>query len=229
MAAEGPSCSLSLLNVSLHLISFFASSETLLARHFVRHYRGVGVPLRNMLLLIHRRANDSLAYHSTLEALREEGLDEGSVSHPLVDAARDFEKVKVRNINARIMRLPEDAYVIYADVDEFFSFPCDMVRRLAKHDIFCATMSDRMAANGKVMPLRRHPDIAAQFPHRCYVRQHVRRKGTPMNTVKVALMRVRRRSDKLLRLFTGTPLSANTQQTRMQMCGAVAGDLPGTS
>ena len=205
MASEAPSCSLSFLNASLHLISFFSSSETLLAQHFVRHYhRRVGVPLRHMRLLIHRRANDSTSYRSTLDALREEGLDEGSVSHPMVDAAKNFEKLKVRAINSQLMLLPKDAFAIYADVDEFFSFPCDMARRLVKHDIFCATMSDRIAANGKIMPLLQHPEIATQFPHRCYVRQHARKKGSPMNTVKVTLLRVTRRSDRLRRVFIST-------------------------
>ena len=54
--------------------------------------------------------------------------------------------------------------------------------------MFCGNMRERVAANGRVLPLRATPSIAEQFPHYCQLRRMLGRPTEPMTrTHKVVL------------------------------------------
>ena len=100
----------------------------------------------------------------------------------------------------------------YADVDEFYSYPCDLPEHTTRADIFCGQMTDRIAANGSIVPLLPRVAISEQFPASCNVRRHLR-SGEGVNTEKVVLMRTRRRKDGKLRRLV-TPHKTNWQYGR---------------
>ena len=51
--------------------------------------------------------------------------------------------------------LPRDRWLVFANIDEFFYFPCDMQRRIAERKTtFCADMEDRVAQSRRAVELR---------------------------------------------------------------------------
>ena len=51
--------------------------------------------------------------------------------------------------------LPRDRWLVFANIDEFFYFPCDMQRRIAaQKTTFCADMEDRVAQSRRAVELR---------------------------------------------------------------------------
>lgn len=180
--------SLSFLRDVLYLVTYFSGHETLLAKHFVRHYtRVIGVKLQHMHFFIDR-GQGLESTESTLQMLRAEGIPTANAE--VVPDANFTDKLKLATVNRHISQLPKDAYAIHPDIDEFFSYPCDMERRVRLPDapshIWCTLMADRMAANGKVLPIQPEPDLASQFPLPCYMRAHLR--GS-ISFFKVALFR----------------------------------------
>ena len=183
--ASSSSCetgSLAFLSRQLYLVSFLYGNETLMLSHFVQYYtRVVGVLPSHMRFLL----DSAGAMEQTKRAvalLVAAGINESSVqvlTGPLSPTGANYsESLKMRSINVFIRSLPKNAYVINSDVDELFSYPCDMERRVTKPDspsqIWCGLMVDRMASDGKVRALLAEPDISLQFPLPCYMRSHLR-------------------------------------------------------
>ena len=116
---------------------------------------------------------------------------------------RYTDRKKIEAVNNFISRLPDDAWVVFADSDEFFSYPSNMHMLVQKYDHFVAEMVDRLSANGTIAPLLEAPDISVQFPIECGLRQHLSsdaRKGS-FYTRKVTLFRVQARSSRLRRHY----------------------------
>ena len=89
--------------------------------------------------------------------------------------------------------------MILADIDEFFSYPCDMEARLREHDIWCSMMVDMLAPSGRVESIQPDISLAEQFPVPCYLRSHLRES---VRCNKIALMAIRmQKHDRRLRIF----------------------------
>lgn len=64
--------------------------------------------------------------------------------------------------------LPEDAWVLYPDSDEFFEFDCDVKSRIkAGEDIFWGRMIDHYSADFSFPDLKATPSIQEQYPVPC--------------------------------------------------------------
>jgi len=88
--------------------------------------------------------------------------------------------------NEFIKALPRDRWLVFANIDEFFYFPCDMQRRIAERKTtFCADMEDRVAQSRRAVELREAPPIDEQFPVRCRIRQSLRPRGQRPTTQHV--------------------------------------------
>ena len=163
------SCPLTPISHLLELASFMGSDQSLLAMHFVRHYhRHVGVPLMRMRFWVHGSPNATGVTQEAVATLVAEGVDARNIT---VETGRWSDKMMLQAINLHISTLPKSHYLIYANIDEFYYYPCDLQLRIAAgQQLFCLCMQDRMAANGKVTAIAKAPAIELQYPHACYVR-----------------------------------------------------------
>jgi len=146
----------------IHLWSMIAASSSSMIEHFVNHYKGVGVPLDNMNFLVHHSSEQEKQIVASI--LEENGVDADKISftdHYHSDIKRDA-------VNDYIQSLPNDAWLVYPDLDELFHFPCvsggpDTFRS------FCGTMIDRFATTkpGVAVPpiaALSERSIAQQYP-----------------------------------------------------------------
>ena len=216
---ERTGCTLHFMRERLYLYSWFAATEHVLLSHWLRHYIvGLGVLPNHTSILLH--AGDgwlaaSASANGANSAIRQRTAEhvESSravlvhfgVSSTRVDHERYMDSRRYADIRAHLMTLPIDAWAIYADSDEFFSFPCRMPKILPFSEYYCGFMMDRLAADGTFPPLRAHPDISVQYSQHCALRQQynklpaAKRQGFMFTTHKTALFRVRRSSDGALR------------------------------
>eukprot|EP00966_Prymnesium_polylepis_P267590 6181794-Prymnesium_polylepis.1 len=145
-------CSLRFLNDLLYAVTYVSPSDALLFEHWLRHYRDtVGVRLDKFAIFVDASRNESVA-----DAFARTAIHVPSTQITLVRQAFS-NQLLMRTINGFVSSLPLSAYVIWADADEFFTYPCNMAEQLAQHDIFCADMQDRLARNGTLVPLAAHP------------------------------------------------------------------------
>lgn len=216
--AGSPSCPLTSLARVLHLACFMAADQHLMARHFVRHYHGnVGVPLGRMRFWI--QSNRTFGAKDAASYLEEEGLQPENL---VIETSVWSDRLMLQLLNAYIQTIPKRHYLIYANVDEFYSFPCDMPQRIAAgQQLFCMCMQDRLASSGRVTTLLNAPGIDQQYPLACYVRQNLRPPTfRQMSTAKIALMLVSSSPERGRRQFK-SPHRLSWQFGKMGRCHVV--------
>ena len=201
---DGPSCSLDFLSDRLYLLTFLSALESSLAGHFVRHYVSrIGVRPQHIRAFVHEGDAAEAVTQLTVRRFTDAGVPSAFVRRltgVFVEAKR-FEA-----INGEIQSLPNGSWVIHADVDEFFRYPCALRQQIGRpfgtakrehaHEVFCAEMSDALALDGLVGelpdPAATDTDLDALYPHACYLRQHFWRNYTfrspPLS--KVVLMKI---------------------------------------
>ena len=198
VAGNAPTCPLLFLRESLYLISFLSVTEKMLTPHFLRHYTSrVGIKAEHIRLLLHLPCRSchnrtatflkGLAEYPIHIHSRHDQPDAGGRLDALVGKPQRAARLRVRLvnvtyserlrldlINAEIARLPRDAWVIVADVDEFFQFPCslELMMRTRRDELYCAEMQDRLAMSGQITPIAAYPSLEEQYPLACYLRQH---------------------------------------------------------
>ena len=176
----------------LYLWTLVSSDHShVLLHHFLRHYSSLGVRLSTHAhVVIHRRDNSTESDRGVrrVRAVLDDFGGVGNVSEFVEPSVRELEGGKLDRVNAVLSSLPPQAWLIYADTDEFFSYPCDLVPRLMKTGAACAHMSDRVDADVVGMPpIRRTPSIEEQFPT-CTKTRGLVLKAT---TLKLTLLRAR--------------------------------------
>ena len=205
--AQAAGCTLHFLNETVHLIGFVFAGDLALSRHFLSHYEHLGIARSRMRIV----ADADASSMSQEPRLKREAAHLARIyaGCNLTFLTRPFkDQLKIAAINGHMRFLPFGSWVLVADADEFFSFPCDLPRRLAVHDNWCALMVDRLSSSGFVQPVRRTvegspaSDLASQFPLSCHVRSHVR---PSIRVTKTAITQVReicsRRSGCIRRVF----------------------------
>ena len=189
-------CTLRFLSPELHAYSFIPGDDALMLRHWLNHYvRGLRVPAAHFHFGRLECVGEERcrAWAACREELLAFGVD---VSHQVSIAPSGemySDALRLRMVNAWLQTLPEVAWAIFADHDEFFSFSChvESLIRQQHHSRFCASMTDRLAASGAIEPLRATPDISVQYPKACQLRQLLSKEGHgSFYTSKVALFRV---------------------------------------
>lgn len=191
---SAPTCALRFLSDRLYLITFVSGLEHVLAGHFVRHYTSsIGVRPPNVRAFVHQGNVSGAETQLTARRFTAAGVPSACVRllTGVFTEARRFAA-----INGEIAALPEGAWVIHADIDEFFVYPCGIEQQISRsqgHEVFCAEMRDALASNGMVgeLPPLSH-DLKSAYPHSCYVRQHFWRNNARTSTPplsKVVLMK----------------------------------------
>ena len=175
------------LGGNLHLVTFADAdlSQSILP-HFVKHYVDtVGIRKENMHIFLQSTNRTSLALAKAV--LTESGLpDPQLISVPWSDA------LMLNKTNGFISSLPEKDWVVVPNADEFFQYPCDLVKRVRNKKLsFCANMLDRLSHSQMPETIKPLPsDIFDQFRQTCQIRQTLRqKKQRPITTSKQTLFR----------------------------------------
>ena len=191
-ASGTSSCSLHFMRDRVFLLSFLHGAQHVLASHWVRHYtRNVGLRAENIRAFVHSSA-DSADTQRTIDHLTAAGVPSAALQ--LLNRSFPY-RMRLATINKAMHALPKGAWVINADVDEFFDYPCSVRARIDDgNEVFCGEMRDRLSPKGMaVLQVAGGgaPSIEAQFPGSCYVRQHWRGRDTHSRAAvsKVVLMR----------------------------------------
>ncbi len=137
----------------LHLVTCAGVVHDLaLLDHFIRHYRGLGVPTCNMHVILNADDAAEPALEQATDILEAHGIEPVEVwiatytSDSMWQRRRDVQRVCV----------PQDHWLISADVDEFHEYPCDLTRFLAiceDRGVNCVdgVFIDRMAPDGALV------------------------------------------------------------------------------
>lgn len=200
-ASSSAGCGLHFLGESIHLVTYAYAAEVALAPHFLRHYVRLGVPVRNMRVFIDAGNGSSTVSRSSPSLITGEGLRRALLEREWLPAMlRTFaganvtvvrgsysERLKLSVINGHVVSLALGSFLINADIDEHFSYPCDMPARLAEFDVWRAYMVDQLSPSGAVEPVRAEGELQAQFPLMCFLRSHLR---VSIHCTKVAIVAV---------------------------------------
>ena len=136
-----------------------------LLSHFLQHYAALGVDLaRRATFVLHVPPGGGFdaSANATRALMAARGVD---VTRSVTEVVKYTTIYKKLLANAHLASLPADALLVYPDVDEFFEYPCDVLRTLAtgSHHATCATMVDRLGSEAVLSPLRPSPAIEQQF------------------------------------------------------------------
>ena len=191
-ATRGSCATLHEIRGRVHLWSMWSIAQWRLLPHWLDHYARLGVvPAQTRILLdTHDGALGETSVEDALLRMRRvletAGVNVTSVNSTALDG---FNRVKMRSLNAFMAELPIDAYIVYADADELFSYPCGFLGRLGKsRPALCSKMMDRLPA-GRVLPSvsgNAAEDIYALFPRCARMRKH----AMGAFTVKITLLPV---------------------------------------
>ena len=131
-----------------------------LAVHFLRHYAQMGV---TQILLSVRSSDcyDSLLPHANRYPAK--------VVHTPAEFFADSDKATVQETLLNRAGVRDDDYVMRPDLDEFADFPSplnEIIGRMNATNCWAirAWMVDRVAADGRLPPVRLEPSICEQFP-----------------------------------------------------------------
>ena len=169
-----PGCvpALRFLAPQLWLYSFILSDDSLMLRHFLSHYQGLGVWANQSRFGIRvRRRGRAEELQATLAVLREYRIPDSN--YRLLHTAPSDE-VKLAMVNQHLERLPKGAYSVYADVDELFDYPCELEGAVRRgKDCISGAMVDQLSAGGNITEMTAEPDLAIQYPLQCRIREAV--------------------------------------------------------
>ena len=121
--------------------------------HFIAHYETNGIPKENMFFQIHAIGD---AFEDRVKEvyaiLKQHGIlnvqNQSSIENRLFHS-----NVKREQVNHYIRQLPQDAWMVYADLDELFVFSCKLPQygkidekpNANNHPVMCGRMTDRLA------------------------------------------------------------------------------------
>jgi len=161
------------------------SSNEELATHWFRHYAALGIRMSTHAhIVVHATCAKETAHaHAFLRGQ--------NVSHMTFVAAFSS-AIKTKMLNEFISHeLPRDAWLVYADADEFFRFPTDALKLARQSYALCSSMVDRLAAGFTVPRVRAYDarlPLALQFSLCARLRQRIAPSGGWM---KITLLRAR--------------------------------------
>lgn len=186
-----PLCGLLPLAPVLHLWSLMTVRSHAMIGHFLLHYARLGIRLStNAHVVLHEDYADGDIVLAAKQACEAHGVLDVQVQPSLNTTY--LEGQKLWRLNAFIRSLPKQSWLVFADVDEFFSFPCDIMLRLKRRQTqthaACAFMHDRVAADYALHDVRETPSIEEQFPVCTRLRKN---NNGPIvaNTLKLVLVR----------------------------------------
>jgi len=175
--------------LNLHLFCMFTAASAELLHHFVPHYIKLGVKLESMNFVVNTHGINASIARSTKALLRSINVWRFTLE------PAEFTSNRKRDIvNTWLTGLPTDAWVIYADIDEFFYYPksIDVLIDLG-HDDFTGYMVDQVDDTFTFPELMHSSSISEQYPMSCFgLRQRISHTWG-VETLKHVLFRVRGR------------------------------------
>ena len=177
----------------LHLWTLTTARSHAMLAHFLQHYASLGVRLAsNAHVVVHEDFASAATLHAARRELSAAGVQDVSWQ-PSVNSSA-LEGLKLERLNDFVRTsLTNASLLIFADVDEFFNFPCDVLARLAtsRRQAACSFMQDRLHADRRSLP-RVQPGVpmARQFPL-CARLRGLMRSPIPGNPMKISLLRGR--------------------------------------
>ena len=173
-------CSLRFLQQKLYAYSFLPGDDAILLQHWLMHYiDGIGVLPSNL----HFGAIQ--VDEACRSALKRAGINvrtqltTGNLGHGVYT-----DSMRLAAVNNWLLTLPKDAWVVFADADEFFMYPCDMAKRMgigeassvfrhSQPDHYCAEMVSKHKAHACVCCSARVALNYHELPRRSMPRLHV--------------------------------------------------------
>ena len=137
--------------------------------HALRYYRHLGLDLKNQGQVWVHNASGPVALEKTLVYLRRYEI-QYKVSNEWSS------QTKREAANQFLLSLPNDAWLVYPDLDEFFAFPCEVLNIMDQGGLLSGQMVDRVAYDWHLNSLRPLPRAAKmnnrssidyQFPRSC--------------------------------------------------------------
>lgn len=176
-------CSLSGHEQAIHLFSMPSvggPAAFSLLHHFFHHYRhNVGVMAQHMTFVLDLASNSSSALMQAEKWSRWlQGRGVLTVEVETGGYARSGDAFKREAVNRVLAKLPVESWLINADADEFFRYPCAARDKLVP---ICGTMVDRLPADitagaslPRLLPLSSSQlQLQEQFPLCSYLRRYV--------------------------------------------------------
>ena len=122
-----------------------AQSHALL-RHWLGHYMEQGVRLATHASVHLEPSQSDRELELALEALAAHQVRNVTVLERGMNSSGLAARLR-NGVNTFLGLLPEDAWLIWADVDEFFTWPCNVAQMLKQTRLSaaCGRMSDRLA------------------------------------------------------------------------------------
>ena len=134
-----------------------------LVRHFVLHYRDLGVS--DFRLVLHAREEGSVKLQEAIELLGELGLRPAAIW-----ITKDWDTGSNAGYHRRVVEdLPSDAWIVSTDIDEFHCYPAalpEFTRGLTQDgiEVVRGRLIDRVTREFRISPLRDDMSLMTQFP-----------------------------------------------------------------
>mmetsp|Transcript_9242 Transcript_9242/g.29327 ORF Transcript_9242/g.29327 Transcript_9242/m.29327 type:complete len:296 (-) Transcript_9242:87-974(-) len=154
-----------------YFFAFAAGSEDVLLEHFVSHYSALGINFAtNSRLVLHLTGAAEVAAReqASVAYLRRKSI-------PFRSSPRYTSKIKALLANGYLRTLPDEALLMYPDLDEFFALPCrvgDLLARSERKFLLTAKFRERLPRHWacdpfpRLQPASERP-IHAQYPVAC--------------------------------------------------------------
>ncbi|MEM7709290.1 MAG: glycosyltransferase family 2 protein [Pseudomonadota bacterium] len=164
-----------------------------LLRHWVAHYRGLGIAPDRIRVLLNATDPNDPGLAAARDILRAEGID--GVEDWIATYTSDAMWTARRDLQRR--HAGPDDWVLSADVDELHAYPAPLRDFLAECDrrginAVQGPFVDRLAPGGRLAPVEATPGILEQFPVAAEVAWSIAGKGEAhgrSGTIKLMAMR----------------------------------------
>ena len=183
-------CTLHHIANKVYLFSMFSPTAHVLLPHFLQHYANLGVALKNNTRLVMDIIPDSQSNHIELclQSIVSHGVPVSNVilAHNPDNSYWSMEKTA--HINAYVKTLHRTAWLIYADIDEFFEYPCRIFGELGRTLAVLAHMADRVGDSLMNIPhIKSRPSLLTQFPRCVSIRAGIRKEMQDRKVILVSL------------------------------------------
>ena len=149
---------LQFLAPQLFLFSFILSDDSSMLSHFLRHYQRLGVwPGHTRVAIRARRSANIATTNATLAVLKQAGVPRSNVR---IIRSPPSDTLKIQLMNDHLGSLPPTAWSIYADVDELFDYPCEVLKPKIEWIPLRLTQTDSLSLS---LSRRRSPSRSCQL------------------------------------------------------------------
>ena len=202
------------------LFSVLSTGSHALLPHWLSHYSALGVDLAKAHVVLDNHSAYSAERAASIlrsNGVRVAWLRGESHRDPRASNRTAFRAVRLQLLNTYLRSLPHTTWVLPADVDEFYRFPCDALQQLVtrKREALCGKMLDRVASDLQLRAVTPTPAITQQFPlcvpYRAQRFSKARGSTKRAKTTKVTLLRAR--------MLGGTPYFVDAHAARVEQPG----------